>query len=348
MKKYICTFLTSVFLMLFIIASYMILVDPVFHYHKPIKGIAYKYYEGERYINDGITKNWDYNAIITGTSMTENFKTSEFDALFNVKSIKVPFAGAHYKEINDNLKEAFKSGHDVDIVIRCIDTFTIIDDKDASRLEEYPLYLTNSNPFDDVKYWYNKEIILDGLKYCILGVKGEKISSMDDYSSWDDPEKYGKDRVLSGYNHKEKIENKHLTKQDIKLIDENIDQNIISTIKEHPNCQFYLFFQPSSVLYYDYLYGEGLYYKIWEAKRYVVERLVAFDNVKFYGWDNKFDITTNLDYYRDISHYSGDLNSKMLEWIRNDNGLINNTYGKYFDECIRFYETYDYNKIFQE
>ena len=71
---------------LFILAGFMlfcgifvIVVDPYFHYHAPLKNVAYTINE-ERYMNYGIIKNFEYDAMITGTSLTENFKTSEFDS----------------------------------------------------------------------------------------------------------------------------------------------------------------------------------------------------------------------------------------------------------------------------
>lgn len=42
-------------------------------------------------------RNFEYDAIIIGTSMTENFKTSEADALFAASFIKVPFSGGIIK-----------------------------------------------------------------------------------------------------------------------------------------------------------------------------------------------------------------------------------------------------------
>ena len=38
-------------------------IDPYFHYHGPIEGISYSF-AGERYMNDGIARNLDYDAII--------------------------------------------------------------------------------------------------------------------------------------------------------------------------------------------------------------------------------------------------------------------------------------------
>lgn len=83
-----------------------IIIDPFMHYHAPLDGYGYplnnEWYQDklmayqhnkERYQNDGIIKNYQYNSIITGTSMVENFKTSEADKLFEVDFIKVPFSG---------------------------------------------------------------------------------------------------------------------------------------------------------------------------------------------------------------------------------------------------------------
>lgn len=345
-KKY--AMLTGGFtmLLLFIITGIMIYVDPVFHYHGPINGIAYKFYEGERYVNDGITRYYDYNAIITGTSMTENFKTSECNEIFGVTSIKVPFSGAHYKEINENLKVAFKTHDDIKIVIRCIDTFTMIDDKDAQRLDVYPTYLTNDNLLDDVKYIFNKEMIFNAFRYIAYGLMGEEMSSLDEHASWGGQE-YDKDLVLKNYNRGKWVENEGLTVEETKMIEDNINQNIVSTIAKNADCMFYLFFQPSSILYYDYLFSNGEFYKIWQGEQIIVEKLLQYDNVKIYGWADQYDLTTNLAEYRDISHYLENTNTEMLIWMANDVGLLTaDNYKEYFKQCTEFYETYDYDAIF--
>ena len=49
--------------------------DPYFHYHKPFPFVSYRMYD-ERYMNDGISRHFDYDAVITGTSMAQNFKPS--------------------------------------------------------------------------------------------------------------------------------------------------------------------------------------------------------------------------------------------------------------------------------
>lgn len=96
-------------------------VDPYFHYHKPDTSAYYYVLNNQRSQNDGISKHFDYNALITGTSMTENFKTSEFDEIFDVHSVKVSYSGGSYKEMNDNLKIALRHNPNLKTIVRCLD-----------------------------------------------------------------------------------------------------------------------------------------------------------------------------------------------------------------------------------
>ena len=87
---------------LIFVACVVIIVDPYFHYHKPFSFLSYRLYE-ERYTNDGISRNFTFDAMITGTSMAQNFKPSEMDALFGTHSVKETFSGAGYQELSEKL-----------------------------------------------------------------------------------------------------------------------------------------------------------------------------------------------------------------------------------------------------
>ena len=86
--------------------------------------------------------------LITGTSMTENFRTTEANALFECITIKIPYSGASYKEINDSVIRALKANPNLKNVIRCLDMSRFYDsyDKMYYRLQQYPLYLYDYNP----------------------------------------------------------------------------------------------------------------------------------------------------------------------------------------------------------
>ena len=160
-KTWITIFMFLIIISLGICGIMVCYVDPYFHYHKPYTEKFFYTLNNERSQNDGISKNFDYEGLITGTSMCENFKTSEAETLFGVKFIKVPYSGGSYKEINDNIETALESNNKLQIVIRSLDMGKIIENKDAMRydLGEYPTYLYDNNPFNDVKYLFNKGVI---------------------------------------------------------------------------------------------------------------------------------------------------------------------------------------------
>lgn len=166
-KTWFISFILITITILGIIGFLMYEVDPYFHFHKPKTNKYYYRLSTERSQNDGIIRHFDYDAMIIGSSMAENFKTSDADNIFNCKFIKTPFAGGSYKEMNDAIKKAIKVNKDLKLVIRCLDYYMILNKPDLMRtdLGTYPTYLYDDNPFNDVEYLFNRDIVL---KRCYL------------------------------------------------------------------------------------------------------------------------------------------------------------------------------------
>ena len=71
-KKWFIGTLIGIVSILLLLVAMVCVIDPYFHYHASIEGVSYRL-GNQRYINDGIARHYDYDAIIIGTSMTENF-----------------------------------------------------------------------------------------------------------------------------------------------------------------------------------------------------------------------------------------------------------------------------------
>ena len=69
-KKWGIVFIFSTIILLVGLGAVTIIIDPYFHYHAPLNNLQYPIYD-ERYQNDGIVKNFNYDAIITGTSFAK-------------------------------------------------------------------------------------------------------------------------------------------------------------------------------------------------------------------------------------------------------------------------------------
>lgn len=199
-KKWMIITLGSIIVILLAVCGTTIYIDPFFHYHKPLEHFSYAMNNG-RYINDGITRNFEYDAIITGSSLIENSKTTEIDALFEVNSIKIPYPGATYKEIGEAVARSCKYNPNIKYVIRGLDYMKLTGDKDSMRYDSYPDYLYDSNLFNDVSYLLNKEILFD---YTLemdydSSKRGHDEIDFDKYSNTMKESEFGKEAVLSTY-----------------------------------------------------------------------------------------------------------------------------------------------------
>lgn len=340
--------LTIIFLIFF--ATITIYIDPLFHYHKPLKNYAYPLtYENERYQNDGIIRNFEYNSIITGSSMTENFKKTEADQIFSAQFIKVPFSGASYKEINDSLQKAYHIKKNIKYVIRCLDYTQLIKNKDFSNKNMiYPTYLYNDNPFDDVNYVLNKSILFTYTRDVIQYTnEGNQTTTFDDYANWNDFYTYGIDTVLSTYTLGERASvSQILSEDDSTMILENIQQNVTDLVDEHPETIFYLFFPPYSICYWDMLKNDGQVDWRIDAEEIAIKELLKHPNIKLYSFCDNFDLVCNLNNYKDMAHYGEWVNSQILEWMYEEkHQLTEENFQQYLETIRVFYNSYDYTSL---
>ena len=350
-KTWFISFIITNIVLLSLVIGYVVYIDPFFHYHKPVSDFYYTL-DNERSQNDGIIRNFDYDAIITGTSMTENFKTTEFDSLFGVKSIKIPFNGASYKEVNQNLEKALSSGREIKIVIRSLDMAYIYGKAAPWSLSgDQPYYLYDNNILNDAYYVLNKDVIYERChnifeNYCEGNPGG--ITSFDSYASWNDESEYGKEQVLKKYDSFSKPTNiNFLTEEDKKDIENNINNNIIDIALKYPNTEFYCFIPPYSIVWWGVLYEDGDLNKQIQAEKYAIELLLEVPNIKIYSWNNNYELITNLDNYQDYMHYGYWVNSMILEDICSEETRITKEkYKEYIKNELNYYSNYSYNELF--
>lgn len=322
-------------------------VDPLFHYHAPVEELEYPLFD-ERYMNDGIIRHFDYDAVITGTSMTQNFKTSTLDSLFGTNAIKVPMSGATYREINELLEDAFRYNDNIEMVVRGLDLTMLFTDKDSMSYDEYPEYLYDDNIFNDVYYVLNKDIFVTYTDYVFEFMEsGGKSSTFDAYKNWHGQYEYNANALRKGYQRKELSEEQYvLTEEEEAKLRGNMEQNVIELIKAHPETEFYLFIPPYSILYWDDLQRMGTYQKTLEAHRIQVEMLLPYENVHLYSFFDDYLMICDLSYYIDSLHYNQFYSEKILQNMKDGIGLLSKeNYEEYFKMLI-FYDLFDYEAFF--
>nr|MBQ8253624.1 hypothetical protein [Lachnospiraceae bacterium] len=331
-----------------IFASITIYIDPFFHYHFPLENYGYPL-NNERYQNDGITRYFDYDAIVTGTSITQPFAVTAVNECFGVNAIKVCYSGASFKELDAALKRAIKRNPDVKMVLRGLDGYGYIADKDSIPYEGMPNYLYNNNPLDDVEYVLNKEVLFYRTLYVMEYTKnGGKTTTFDEYSVGSDP--FGKEYALSYVKHSKKVKKKQiaLSEEEKQMIIDNVRQNLVETAQENPDITFYYFLSPYSVLDWDKKYRSGrLQYQI-DIERIVIEELLQCENIRLFSFDTAEEIVADLDRYRDTTHVDQATAILLTQYMKEGKYRITKeNYEEYLSDLYELYKNYDYDAIYE-
>lgn len=332
---------------LLFIALAMYIYDPYFHYHGPLNGLSYRLYS-ERYMNDGIAKNFTYNAVITGSSMNQNFKTTEFDDLFETQSIKIPFSGAGFQEIANNLNTALTSRNDVKYVLWGIDYNGLYRAHYWKGYEEYPDYLYDNSIWNDASYVWNKSLLFEGLLIDSLNtLRRIPSTSFDEYSSWDVGS--GWEQIKKTYYRSSSVmPMETVTNEEMGIVRDNIYMNIVELVRTYPEVQFILFYTPYSALYWESIVRDGTFEKQLQYEMLTSSMLLEEPNIQLFSFSKETEITSNVNNYRDKEHYIASINSKILQWIKEGKGRL--TLGNYEDMVNwerEYYSNFDYDSLYE-
>lgn len=346
-KKWFFCFLTIALSLLFLCVLLVVAIDPYFHFHRPLNGIGYRM-GNQRYMNDGIARNFEYNAVITGTSMCENFSTSQFDTLFGVTSVKLPYAGAGNLEICESLERTLEYQKDVKLVLCPIDYASFFNAWNAEGYNEteYPSYLYDNSIWNDYRYIFNKETLLKGVLPSIFyTVKGEHGISMDDYSVVEGA--VGPEVVLPSERPQKTSIQQEYTIDRESAVKENIEKNCLKIVKEHPDIQFLFFFPPYSIAEWEDYVARGTFEMTMKAQMTIAAELLQYSNVKLYGFLAEYEMITDLNNYLDAKHYTKDISSRLLDWIAEESHLLSlQNMIDYNEDLISFYTNYNYDSLY--
>lgn len=332
--------------LLVILGGATAVIDPFFHYHAPLEALEYPI-DNQRYQNDGIVRNFEYDALITGTSMTENFKTSEFDELFGANSVKVSYSGGTYAELFSNLQQAMESNPDIQTVLFCIDEWFLFSGRDMILADgEYPTYLYDDSLLNDVEYVLNKEILCsDTLEVLFYTRDGNTTTSFDDYSSWVFP--YDKDVVLGTYTRPAQAETlSEFTEENRSNLTTMLQSTALTLAEAYPDTEFLYYFPPYSILNWDANNRQGTLAQHVEAFRLASELLLKAENIRLFSFYTDYKTITNLDNYRDTVHHSNEINSLLLQrFAAGEYELTKENCQTHWDEVLDYYSNYDYEAL---
>lgn len=320
--KWIRNFLCFLLAILLLLSSVAYLVDPFMQFR--VRDNAY--FLQEWYVSGGLIKNYDYDTLILGSSVTQNFDMDVFRRELGVKPLHIGLGGMTPEEMAQLLQLAYKTDR-ADTFYISVDLPVLRGDNAESRMPEH---LLKDDLLSKLRYLLSYEVwfryipvdvafmILDKLGV-ELPVKFTYQKSIDKLGDWrlEFPE-WGEAWVL--YHHiyglfkVSEVDTEGLYEGAVVCIDTFFEQF------DFEKGEHVFFFPPySSVCWVDYqLRGQFEIYL--QIKQYFIEKALE-RGLKVYDFQAE-DFTMDLENYRDTIHYMPHINDWMVEQFSGEDYVV--------------------------
>ncbi len=322
-QGFLKNFTISAAAFLVLIAGIVILFDPFYHYHAPLPGLKAVLTDKE-YQCIGSLKNFDYDSVLAGSSVAENFNNRWFDEAFDISLIKAIRASGTTGDLCSYMDEAYRSrekrGEKITDVFYNLDIAALYADTETTfAATGQPLYLYNDNPFDDIKYLWNKDVLFEKIPLLLAD------SFLTDYDegesyNWAKWKTFGLDMVKRAYTPAESVEASVGEDADMDKLEANLTL-LTDMVKAHPETEFRFFFPPYSFVWWDEAYRTGVLERNLHGRELAMEALLALPNVRVYDFQEDEEVILNPDNYMDTLHFSADITRDIFDTLAGNRSL---------------------------
>ena len=304
-KQFIKSFFIRSVVLLALVVGFVIVFDPFYQYHKPLPGLKAVLTDKE-YQCVGTLRNFDYNALIVGSSVCENYNNSWFDNAFSCQTIKAIRSYGATADLCYWLDIAYEN-HNLDYVFYNIDPSSLSASTEPTYISTgCPMYLYDTNHFNDYQYLLNKDVLMEKIPYMVA------YSLIGDYNegnsyNWAQWKYFGEDMATGLYTRLPSVK----TMQPETANEDTLAGNIAlltAQVEAHPETTFKFFFSPYSMLWWDNAYRSGELDAVIYNEKQAISALLAYDNVEIYYYQDDEPVITNLGNYMDMIHFSKDIN----------------------------------------
>jgi hypothetical protein len=325
------------------------------------KGLGYSNFQ--RIQNAGIirkifySEDDRYDAIVIGTSMTENMDENAVKRATASKGVvRLSIGGGTAKEQALTATYALSSNR-ISTVVWGLNTSTWNRNRDNEWHHTLDFYteIYDEYPINDFRYYTNIDILRESLKV----LDKEKFGfhyTLEGRNKWR-PERKNKFDYWSTSENLDKNVTPHIVPAiSLETIDlrlnhqfKAIDTHLQPIIEQYCNTEinFIFFVPPYSLLYYRTLSKFWLIQSIYFPRR-VLQHINDCRNMTLYGFSHIGEIVGNIKYYMDFNHYSKHVDDIIVEsFLSRENILSLDNIDSYEESMITSINNYSLESILE-
>lgn len=328
-KRWYVLYLTSLGVFLTAVATLVFIIDPYQHFRKNSYHLCYK---NEIYFNSGIAKNYTFDAIVSGSSMMQNFNLDDVQKILQYQDpIKLTYAGGHISKHHRIIDLAI-AHNKVKNILLGIDLFAF--NGPSKPDDTLPDYLYDESYLNDYKYLFNISNIDDAIKILRHKEGNDPRCDLNNMYQWQHQweGRFGKEKILALWDGNRGDFNTDFKASSYtaeKLLT-NFRIHLLPLVEANPKINFTLIMPPYSILTFKDIEQKQWLEHALTFRSELVRALGSYPNVQIYDFQMLKSITHDLNNYKDLSHYHQKINYWILEQIKVENyrvderNIINN------------------------
>ena len=318
MRGYSLLFLSLLLVGLAALAGFTAAIDPFNHYRMHDAPWQRFYPALQRYQNPGLAKHASYDSIVTGSSLMENFKNDQVDAALGGRSLNLAQGAMTARELHELLGTAYRARAAGQTIRRImVDlNFNAFSGPVDTTSGPLPGYLYDGNWFDDLHYLLAGGVALKSLEI----VTGKRWTHFTTNAAapwyWGDGVSFSRATTVAGLDPGNINKTFRQPPRTLRGMQESFNANLLPLIEAHPETLFTLIYPPYSLLAWADFAQRGQVEVTLEFKRWVFASVGSRDNVQLFDFQDEAALIGNLDFYKDIYHYSPEISRWMLRCIQ--------------------------------
>lgn len=290
-------------------------VDPFQHYHKSTRFPPRFYNAWQRYENPGIARHWDYDRIITGSSLMECIVPADVDRALGGRTINLAVSAETAYDAGELLRVALATGKPRQVIMNLdYNAFSGTPDR-SGFAEPFPAYLYDDRLWNDVPYLLGVETTRKSVE-TLLGLHWSRFNTDPErmwYWGWE--HQFFAAKAVQGLDAGNLNARFHQPPRTLAGMQANFEANLAPLIEAHPGVRFSFVYAPYSILVWSDFQQRGQVEVTLAFRDWLFERTRGLANVEFFDFQAEPALVMDLDYYTDIYHFSPKVSKAMVEAI---------------------------------
>ena len=296
------------------------IVDPFFQYRVRDN----RYMINVSYCAPGLIKNYDYDTIMIGSSMTQNFDMSVFRSELDCSPLHIGIGGMSDEEMVEYIQLANRVGKAKTYYLG-LDIATFRNESESKTIQ----YLMKDDLISDLQYTISYESLFRFLPIDVVFSTFIKLGKtlpesyqyrmqVDRIGYWGHEFKYGTDIVWNGRKTGDYAVSKVDTTDLYNRLIDGID-NFFSKL-DLRNSKYIFFFTPYSSLFWCDAQDAGYFEDYLNAEEYFIKKATEKGAI-VYDFQGD-ELTMDLDNYKDTTHYSPQINNWMTKCFDEGKNIV--------------------------